>query len=125
MGRAVDRLEVKRASLLAERRSLDLGDPKQAARYDELYTAIGAVTSELKELRRGGRFAKPDKVFSAQVSDHALVRYMERHHGIDVQRMKDEMLTPEVRMSLRLGASRVYIDGVEYRARNGVVITVI
>lgn len=46
------------------------------------------------------------------VSDHALVRYLERVHNIDVAALKRKILTPERQKMIVMGAQR--IKGADY-----------
>ena len=63
------------------------------------------------------------------VSDHALIRYMERIMGIDMQMIKDAILTDTVkRMHLKLGDGKYPVavennDNCIIVIRSGVVVT--
>lgn len=60
-----------------------------------------------------------------KVSDHAVLRYLERKYNLNVKDIKQEMLTKEVRQAIKVGATRVFIDGVQYCiAENGTIQTV-
>lgn len=60
----------------------------------------------------------------AIVSDHALVRYMERVLGIDVERMRRE-IGHRVDRGAELGACGVQLDGFIYRLQDMTVTTVL
>lgn len=57
------------------------------------------------------------------VTDHAVLRYLERVYGVDVAglRARIERATAEGR---RMGADAVNSDGVSYRLREGRVTTI-
>ena len=59
------------------------------------------------------------------VTDHALVRYMERVLGYDVEAIRKSMVTPDVITALHIGASKVNIHGIEFRCSDRKVVTVI
>ncbi|MGK6342807.1 hypothetical protein ACMGDK_11245 [Chryseobacterium sp. DT-3] len=66
----------------------------------------------------------PDKI---DVADHAIVRHIERVHKIDIQALKKEIITPELKENaLRLGGSGKYIfDGISYILKDYKVVTII
>ena len=69
--------------------------------------------------RRAGN-ASPPRL----VSDHAVVRYLERVHGFDIDAIRAEIerITAQARRS---GASAVSWQGFSFRLRAGVVVTVL
>ncbi len=58
------------------------------------------------------------------VTDHAVLRWVERHGFVDVEAIRLQIFH-ETREALRSGASRVTLNGTEYRIENGVVVTLI
>lgn len=69
------------------------------------------------------RLAGP--VDSGVISDHALVRWLERKHGIDTRRLKEIMFTDSLSMAINDGLG-YYSDGeVVYVIKDGAVQTVI
>ena len=60
-----------------------------------------------------------------RVSDHALMRYIERVIGIDVGKIRSEILTDRAKEALRAGATGYSINGVKFKAKNGVLVTVL
>jgi hypothetical protein len=57
------------------------------------------------------------------VTDHAVLRYLERLHGLDVEAVRAKIATTVWRAVLA-GASGVRHDGLIYRLQDGVVVTV-
>lgn len=57
------------------------------------------------------------------VSDHALVRYIERVLGIDVETLRRE-IGRRVDRGAELGACGVVLDGFVYKLQDGTVTTV-
>lgn len=60
------------------------------------------------------------------VTDHALVRWLERVNGVDVKALKDSMITDEHRRIIKRGDHvTIVTGGVKLVCNNGNVITVI
>ncbi|MDT8856450.1 hypothetical protein RNZ50_15760 [Paracoccaceae bacterium Fryx2] len=58
------------------------------------------------------------------VTDHAVIRYLERVVGIDVEALRDE-IRAKVEPGVRLGACGVRSGGFNYRIIDGVVVTIV
>lgn len=58
-----------------------------------------------------------------KVSDHALIRYFERHHGLCFNATRQEILTPSVRAAIKCGADGVKTDAGTFKIRDNVVTT--
>lgn len=58
------------------------------------------------------------------VTDHAVLRWLERHGFVDTEAVR-ERIYRETREALNSGASRLVINGTEYRMKGGVVVTLI
>lgn len=58
------------------------------------------------------------------VTDHALVQWLRRVHGIDVDRLKDLMLTDAQRDILKSGATGICTNGCVYHIKDSKVVTV-
>jgi len=58
------------------------------------------------------------------VTDHAVLRWLERHGFVDVEAVRVQIFN-ETREALKSGASKVQINGTEYRIKDGVVVTMI
>lgn len=60
-----------------------------------------------------------------RVSDHAMMRYMERVMGLDIEKIRSEILTDNAKAALKMGATKYTVNGVKFKAKNGVFVTVI
>lgn len=69
--------------------------------------------------------AQPTPPAEPGVSDHAVVRYMERVLGLDVDAIRREILTPERADMIRFGAHVIKAPGYILRVENRVVVTVL
>jgi hypothetical protein len=58
------------------------------------------------------------------VTDHALIRWLERRHGIDMEGFR-ECLTEKVERFAKAGCKSVKMDGLEFRFVNGRLVTVV
>ncbi len=63
---------------------------------------------------------------TAQISDHALLRYLERVKGVDIEAVRAEMMSAALDKAIEFG-SRVLIGrhGERLVIREGIVVTVI
>jgi predicted nucleic acid-binding Zn-ribbon protein len=59
-----------------------------------------------------------------RVSDHAVIRYLERIHGFDFEKQRDELLTDTVRTAIGMGANKVKRDGYTLVIKDNTVVTV-
>ena len=66
--------------------------------------------------------SKPDE---PRVSDHALVRYLDRVLGLPVQDWKASLLTEKAQAAIGAGSCGYTEDGVRYVIENSVIVTVI
>lgn len=82
---------------------------------EQLETAMKEVASLSEKVK--GREPK--------VSDHALVRFLERHHGFDLDKFREEILTPVRVEAIKAGASTIKVGSTEMKVSDGVVVTVI
>jgi hypothetical protein len=65
------------------------------------------------------------KTVGPRVSDHAVLRYIERVMGVDVEQIRRGLLTPLVRQAMIAGAKQVTIEGVTFVIDNQTLVTVV
>lgn len=58
------------------------------------------------------------------VTDHAVLRWIERLGHVDVEEIRKQIYS-ETFEALKSGATRLEINGTQYRMKNGVVVTLI
>lgn len=58
------------------------------------------------------------------VTDHAVLRYLERVKGMDIDAIRREILTPGVVASIKAGATAVIISGTRFQVTDGTIVTV-
>lgn len=83
-------------------------------RIDELSDKIGVKQDELNGIQKAPR-----------VSDHAVIRYLERKHGFSFEEVRDGLLTQTVKQAMEVGASAVKVDGMTLKIRGNCVTTVV
>jgi len=59
------------------------------------------------------------------ITDHALLRYIERVHGIDVEAMKSWLLNDAVKSAVVSGAASCIQDGLKFVIKGSSVVTVV
>ncbi len=57
------------------------------------------------------------------VSDHAIIRYLERKFNLDIEAIREEILTPERLSAIKAGATKIKTDGIDFIIRDNVVVT--
>jgi hypothetical protein len=84
------------------------------------------VQKELTTLQKEEHSLKEYFRRTPQVSDHAIVRHIERVKNINIEDLKKEILTPEREEYMRMGATTINCDGVDFViAQDGTVVTCI
>ena len=86
------------------------------------------VDKELSEI--GEQIQKLEDELAAlkqkpRVSDHAVVRFLERKYGFDFEQVRSELLTDNVKQAMAAGARSVKQGGMTLRLENQCVVTVI
>lgn len=71
-----------------------------------------ALAARLEELK-----AKP------RVSDHAVVRYLERKYGFSFEDIREELLTPAVLRAMEMGAEGIQMNGGTLKLKGRTVVT--
>lgn len=88
----------------------------QIGRNDKERARLTAERTSLEQLIA----ARRDKVI---VSDHAVIRYLERRHGFDFEDVRDEIVTPALIAAVNVGAAGIKVDGGTFKIRGRTVVT--
>ena len=82
---------------------------------------LGKLGQEKGELLQQIKTARQ----SPRVSDHAVIRYLERKHGFSFEKVRKELLTPEVVRAMDAGADGVKVNGCTLKIKGRTVATCI
>lgn len=105
----------------------------------ELGTTLGIIQAELSEINSKRRQKadalnmvqaeltrrKEEKNFHPAISDHAVLRYMERVMGLDIDSLRSKILSPAIIGAMKSGATQFTADNISYRLRDNTIITII
>ena len=109
-----------------EKRLRKLGASVRAAR-EELDTANDAHANLLSQVRGLEKRLKEIRPRAVTVSDHAVLRYLERESGVDVQAIKDSILqSPALAGFVEMsgGSGKMPINGYQVVMKNYTVVTI-
>jgi hypothetical protein len=79
------------------------------------------VRTEILNLQAELSSSSPD----IGVSDHAVLRYLEKKFNLDIKSIRDEILTPMVRDCIKAGAISVNTCGMKFKVSDKTITTVI
>lgn len=101
------------------------------ARADKLTSIIGncerdlaAARTELQEVQAEIRKKTAPKP-KPTISEHALLRFIERVLGFDVESIRRRVMTEGVVSAMEKGATAVTIEGVRFIVRNNTIVTTV
>lgn len=101
--------------LLIDQRNLLIAKTKPAQRQiSEIDTDLTELYVKLSEVKKEPR-----------VSDHAVVRFLERVHNFDFEDQREKLLTPTVLTAMKMGSGKVKCDGYSLILKGNTVITVV
>lgn len=81
-----------------------------------------SLTERISEKERSIKMLKQEP----HVSDHAVLRYIQRRMGFDLDAIRAEIMAPTVYHAIKAGAVKVTIDGYSYMvSKEGCITTVI
>ena len=80
---------------------------------------MAKINNHIAEIKRLATLENPS------VTDHAVLRMLERNYGFDTKAIVEQILCPEVKTAIKSGATKLTKDGMEYLFKNGLVVTVI
>ena len=90
---------------------------QQESNLADTRAQLATVRAELDKRRRGA--------VESRLSDHALIRFLERSMGIDMAALKARILNDTVKTAIKAGATAVTVDGVRLKVQDNVIVTVL
>lgn len=96
--------------------------------YQREMTALQGEVAQMEAMRRTllaevERRSRPAE--GVRITDHALLRYVERVFKIDVDALRRQILTDGVAKGIELGASTITVNGIQFRVKDRSIVTVI
>lgn len=101
---------------------LDVAIPKAKELAREKCRELSKLENEYKSLIA---FLESPAFIDPIVSEHAVVRYLERHYNIDIDKIRDEILTDSVKSYIKAGAKAINVNGMSFKVEDNVITTVI
>ncbi|WP_262272827.1 hypothetical protein [Microvirga yunnanensis] len=91
-------------------------------------TALQGEVAQMEATRRSlltevERRSRPTE--DVRITDHALLRYVERVFKIDVDAVRRQILTDGVAKGIEHGASTITVNGIQFRVKDRSIVTVI
>lgn len=87
--------------------------------HQKICSKLAKLNGEIKQIKSKMAINSPS------VTDHAVLRMLERKYGIDTDKIRDEILCPQVCDAIKVGAKKLKLDGIEYILNDGLVVTII
>lgn len=98
-------------------------EEREAIKAEVLQECIAEAHEMFPDLRT---WMRPHEKTRPMITDHAVLRYLERVKGIDVEAVKREMDTPSLRAAVGIGASGLRLsNGAKLVIDGGSVVTVL
>lgn len=111
----VTELQRRRTDLASK---LERANASISALQIEAQNFVGNIARIDAELARRLR-----PVLEPRLSDHALLRFLERVLKIDVKELRTRILTPTIIDAIKAGASAVTVEGVKFVVEDNVIVT--
>jgi hypothetical protein len=96
---------------------------EDAAPIRQQLANIDSQISKLTNERRDHQAKLNELNTKPRVSDHAVIRYLERKHGFTFEDVRKELLTPTVIMAMEAGAESVKVNGGRLKIAGKTVVT--
>ncbi len=87
--------------------------------------AAAQANEKLRRIRPEIEQRAQRPVVEPSVSDHALIRYLERGLNYDVEDLRQHILRPEVRAAIQAGVRDIPFENVVLRVENSMIVTVL
>lgn len=91
---------------------------------EDLRTSLEDKTSELKEITREITNRQRPSI-KPVVTDHAIIRYLERVEGIDIQGIRNEILSDITKQAIKAGALEVVTSKYRVGIKGNAVTTIL
>lgn len=85
---------------------------------DRMLTGLNARKSAIEEQKRQEKLVPT-------VSDHAVIRFLERKYGFDFEHIREEILTRSVKSMIEFGAESIKVDSGRFKVKDKKIVTFI
>lgn len=114
---------------MSRRKELEQELKEANKRVDELRELIPQLQRELRQIEnRQQQIVEklmPKSNGTIGVSDHALLRYLERKYNLNMAELKSEILTPDRAAAIKAGAKKISVDGIRFHIKGNTIVTTI
>lgn len=84
------------------------------------------LVSKLEQEMNGIALAlTPKPKAHVTVSDHAVLRYLERKYSLNIPEIKSEILTPQRAAMIEAGATEISVDNMRFKVQGNTIVTAI
>jgi len=98
---------------------------RMADKNAETRAALGTFTTNIHNIRARIKSLSPADE-PTEITDHAILRYLERVRGVNMDEIRAELDTPVLREAIKRNPTgRITINGVVFAIENKVLVTVI
>jgi hypothetical protein len=122
-------LEIERADLAGKlgtiMADIEATKAEMAARLGGVEAEAQRIRSRLGQIDTELRRREAHDAMVPTISDHALLRYIERIHGVDVEAMKTALLTETVVLAIKSGATAVKSPAGTMVIKGSTVVTLL
>lgn len=81
------------------------------------------IDHDIREIEERIKVCKENKDKNIILTDHALLRYIERKYNIDMDKMREEILQPNVIAAIKCGAKALETNGVKFVFDKRTIVT--
>jgi hypothetical protein len=112
-----------RAKLSRAEAAVETIKAEMAKRLEDVVAAVQQHRSSLGEVEAEIWRREARDAIVPSISDHALLRYIERVHGVDVDALKADLLTDQLVTAIKAGASGLKTAEGTFVIKGAVVVT--
>lgn len=111
------------SSLESERHSLRIEKAELDKNIHAFRKEASSVAAKLGELDAKIKFAKENKDARVILTDHAMLRYIERKYNINIDELREEIMTPNVVAAVRMGEKSIETNGMKFMIDGTRIVT--
>lgn len=90
--------------------------------FSEAKSVLDSTVNKIKQVKAQIESLKEKELI---VSEHAMLKYIERLYGVDLDELKGLILTDSLKQMAKMGDGRYPLDGCKAVVKGGVVVTIL